>query len=266
MFYLNQINMKKIVLTCMASLAIFACTKKEEAVSLNGTYSMDSQSIYDAKTDSLLQTAEKNKQIKIYTDGHYLWVNVGADSTGNFGIGSYVNSNGAVEETNIYNSGGSETADVYHLKVEGTENGYKQHIANMKYNGKDIKIEEAYSRMQESAAGEFDGLWKATSNYYVKGKDTTVRNYPDYKIMNKGHFAWGVRALMDTTNKKYVSYVGSGTFAVNGDKVKELTTLSNIAGNGETNLTIVAKKEGEFVQAINQPDGSVRYTVYSKVK
>lgn len=71
---------------------------------------------------------------------------------------------------------------------------------------------------------------------------------------------------MDTTNKKYVSYVGTGTFMVNGDKIKEVTTLGNIAGNGETNLTIVAKKEDEFVQAINQPDGSVRYTVYSKVK
>lgn len=258
--------MKKLFLVIGASLAIFACSKKEETATLNGVYGMDSQSIYDAKTDSLLQTANNNKQLKIYSDGHYLWINVAADSTANFGIGSYVNANGAVDETNIFNSGGTETPDVYHLKVEMTEKGYTQHIPTMKYNGRDIKIEEAYTRVQETAASEFDGLWKATNNYFVKGKDTTVRNYPDYKMMNKGHFAWGIRALMDTTNKKYVSYVGTGTFMVNGDKIKEVTTLGNIAGNGETNLTIVAKKENEFVQAINQPDGSVRYTVYRKVK
>jgi sorbitol-specific phosphotransferase system component IIBC len=101
----------------------------------------------------------------------------------------------------------------------------------------------------------------------VKGADTTQQNYPDYKMYNKGHFSWGVRALMDTTKKVYVSYVGTGTFSVENDKIKEITTLSNIAGGiSETILTISSKKEDEFTQVINQADGRVRYTIYTKVK
>lgn len=259
--------MKKLLIILSSSLFIFSCSKKEEQANLNGVYKMDEQSIFAVSNDSLLQTADNHQQIKIYSDANYIWINMASDSTANFGIGSYTLKDKEVVETNFYNSAGVETADTYNLAIEQNESGYVQKIPKMKYNGIDIKIEEKYSRLKESAASDFDGLWKATSNYFVKGADTTQQNYPDYKMYNKGHFSWGVRALMDTTKKVYVSYVGTGTFSVENDKIKEITTLSNIAGGiSETILTISSKKEDEFTQVINQADGRVRYTIYTKVK
>ena len=250
-----------------AAFALFSCSKKEEQTNLNGVYKMDSQSIYAVSNDSLLQTGDNHNQIKVYTDSHYIWINMAADSTANFGIGSYTQKGTDVVETNIYNSGGIETAETYKLVVEPNEAGYVQKIPSMKNNGIDIKIEEKYTRMKEGAASDFDGLWKASSNYFVKGKDTTQQNYPDYKMYNKGSFTWGVRALIDTVKKEYVRYVGTGTFTIENDKIKELTTLCNIPGGvPESILTITNKKEDEFTQVINQADGRVRYTIYNKVK
>jgi hypothetical protein len=258
--------MKKLIFILSSSILLFSCSKKEETKSLNGVYKMDSQSIYAVSNDSLLQTGENHNQLKVYTDSHYIWINMAADSSANFGIGSYTMKGTDVVETNIYNSGGVETADNYNLIIEPNELGYVQKIPSMKNNGIDIKIEEKYSRMKEDAASDFDGLWKATNNYFVKGTDTTRQNYPDYKMYNKGHFTWGIRALSDTVKKEYVRYVGAGTFTVDKDKMKEITTLSNIPGSAETNLTIQNKTADEFTQVINQADGRVRYTIYSKVK
>ena len=259
--------MKKGLLLACASFLIFSCSKKEEVASLNGVYKMDSQSIYAVSNDSLLQTGENHNQIKVYSDSHYIWINMAADSSANFGIGSYAAKGSDVVETNIFNSGGEEEAINYNLVIEKNESGYVQKIPSMKNNGIDIKIEEKYSRMKEDAASEFDGLWKATSNYFVKGADTTRQNYPDYKMYNKGNFIWGVRALVDTVKKEYVRYVGTGTFTVDKDQIKEITNLTNIRGGvPESNLKIQNKTEDEFLQVINQADGRVRYTIYSKVK
>jgi len=259
--------MKKGFLIFSAALLAFACSKKEEQVSLNGVYKMDSQSIYAVSNDSLLQTGENHNQIKIYSDSHYIWINMAADSSANFGIGSYTSKGSDVVESNIFNSAGDEATANFNLKIEQSASGYVQKIPSMKNNGIDIKIEEKYTRMKEEAASEYDGLWKATSNYFVKGADTTRQNYPDYKMYNKGNFTWAIRALMDTAKKVYVNYVGAGTFTVDKDKVKEITTLCNIAGGvPETNLTIQNKTADQFTQVINSPDGRVRYTVYSKVK
>lgn len=259
--------MKKRLLIVGAAILTISCSKKDEQTSLNGVYKMDSQSVYAVSNDSLLQTGENHNQLKVYTDSHYIWVNMGADSSANFGIGSYTIKGKDVVETNIYNSAGNESPDTYNLLIETNEKGYVQKIPSMKNNGIDIKIEEIYSRMKEGASSDFDGLWKAKSNYFVKGADTTQMNYPDYKMYNKGSFTWGVRALTDTAKNVYVRYIGTGTFTVDKDKIKEITTLCNIPGGiAETNLTIQNKSTDEFTQVINQADGRVRYTIYSRVK
>lgn len=260
--------MRKLVLILISTLFLFYCQqKKNEVVSVDGVYKMDSQLIYALANDSLLQTIEAPNQIKIYTDRHYLWIKVSDDSLANFGVGSYKLIENSVVETNMYNSNGVDKPDQYNLNVELTEKGYNQMIPSMKYNGTEIKIDEKYTRMVESAASNFDGLWKATQNYLVTGSDTIHRNYPDFKIYNKGNFSWGVRALIDTANNKYVSYVGTGTFTVEGDLMKETTNIRNVLGSSNlTEAKIIKKADQEFTQAINQANGSVRYTVYSKVQ
>jgi hypothetical protein len=259
--------MKKVLLALGAALVFTSCTQKEEPSTLNGVYKMDSQSIRAVSNDSLLQTGENHNQLKIYGDAHYIWVNMAADSTANFGIGSYTKKGSDVVETNIYNSSGVDSVIHFNVVIETKETGYVQNISNMNYNGTDIKIEEVYSRMKEGAASDLDGLWKATANYFIKGTDTTYQNYPDYKMYNKGTFIWAIRPLMDTVNNKYISYIGTGSFTQDKDQIKEITSMSNISGGvPDQNLTLQNRKEDEFTQVINQPDGSVRYTVYKKVK
>lgn len=259
--------MKKVLMVLGAALMVFSCKQKEEQTSLNGVYKMDSQSIHAVSNDSLLQSGNNNNQLKIYGDAHYIWVNMASDSTGNFGIGSYTSKGSDVVETNIFNSAGVDSSINYNLVIETNATGYVQKIASMKYNGTDIKIDEAYSRMKEAAASDFDGLWKASNNYFVKGTDTTYQNYPDYKMYNKGTFIWAIRPMMDTVNNKYSSYIGSGTFTVDKDQIKEITSLCNLSGGvPEQNLAIQNRKDDEFTQVINQADGRVRYTVYKKVK
>ena len=262
----NLSCMKKVLTVLGAALVVFSCKQKEEQTNLNGVYKMDSQTIHAVSNDSLLQTGDNHNQLKIYGDAHYIWVNMASDSTAGFGIGSYTSKGSDVVETNIFNSAGVDSAIDYSLVVEPNETGYVQKIASMKYNGTDIKIDEAYSRLKEGAASDFDGLWKATNNYFVKGTDTTFQNYPDYKMYNKGTFIWAIRPLMDTANNKYVSYIGSGSFSVDKDKINEITSMCNLSGGvPEQNLTIQNRKEDEFTQVINQADGRVRYTTYKKV-
>lgn len=260
--------MKKVLLILGVSILAFSCSKKEnEQLNLEGAYKMDSQSIYAVTNDSLLQTGENHHQIKLYSDSNYIWINLAADSTANFGIGSYSLKGKEVVETNIFNSGGIETPETYNLNIEKTDSGYIQKIPKMKNNGVDIKIEEKYSRMKESTSSDFDGLWKATSNYFVKGTDTTRQNYPDYKMYYKGNFTWGIRALTDTVKKVYLRHVGVGTFTIDKDKITEVTTLTSISGGvPESVLTILNKKEDEFTQVIHSSDGRDRYTIYKKVK
>lgn len=250
----------------LAILSACQSKKEETSPSLAGVYEMESQAIYANASDSLLSNGNQSQQHKLYSDGHYLWINVGQDSVANFGVGSYTQQDSVVTETNVYNSGGEENAIAYTLHVEMKEKGYVQRIPSMKYQGQDIRIEETYRRVAGREGSAFDGLWKAQDNYFVKGKDTTRRNYPDYKLFHGGHFVWGIRALTDTSKQVHTSYVGSGTFTINGDQMEELTQLSNIAGNGKTLVKIVKKSEDDFLQSIQQPDGSIRFTAYKKVK
>lgn len=261
--------MKKLILLSFASIIFVSCKQKnEENLTINGVYKMDSQSAYSVDTDSLLLTSENPNQIKMYSDSHFIWVNFGSDSVGNFGIGTYVLEPNKISETSIFTSSGNENPDIFTVNFEKTENGYNQNINPMDYNGTPIKLAETYSLISNSTPSEFDGLWKATQNYFVNGSDTIQRNYPDYKMYNNGHFAWAIRALMDTTNNIFGTYVGSGTFSVDGNVIKELTSMSNInsLGSSEEVLNIINKNSDEFIQSINQKDGSTRYTVYSKVK
>lgn len=72
---------------------------------------------------------------------------------------------------------------------------------------------------------------------------------------------------MDTVNNKFMSAFGTGTFTVDKDQIKEITSMCNLAGGvPDQNLAIQNKKDDEFTQVINQADGRVRYTVYKKIK
>lgn len=267
--HLNKPSMKTSLIILCSVLLIFSCQPKTEKInSINGVYKMDNQFAYAIDNDSLLSSLENPNQIKIYTDNHFIWINIGKDSVANFGVGSYKLTDNAITETNIYNSGGVDTPDQFNLNVEPTELGYKQVIPSMDYNNTKIKLEEKYTRLKEDSTGSFDGLWKATNNYFVKGTDTTRSNYPDYKIFNKGNFSWAVRALMDTAQNKFVSYVGSGTFSIAGDQLKENTGNTNISTLGSNVIegTIINSSAQEFTQAIKQADGSIRYTTYTKVQ
>lgn len=260
--------MKKLLLITGSFILLMACQEKKETASINGVYKMDSQEAFTTDTDSLLMKAENPNQIKMFTDTHFLWVKFGADSVGNFGIGSYTFADGKVQETSIFTSDGNENPAKFEVNVELTETGYNQEIPSMDYNGSKIKLTEKYTRAVEGAAGDLDGLYKASNNYFVKGADTIRQNYPDYKMYNKGNFAWAIRPLMDTAKNAYVAYLGAGTFTQEGDLVKETTTLTNLPGDGLgiMELKITNKTENEFIQVINQKDGSVRYTTYTKVK
>ena len=261
--------MKTPLIIVCCTILLFSCQPKQEKLSsIDGVYKMDNQFAYTIEKDSLVSSLENPNQIKIFTDKHFIWINIGKDSVANFGVGAYQLNENAITETNIYNSGGTDTPNQYNLNIEPTQNGYKQIIPSMAYNDTQIKLEETYSRMTETSSSNLDGLWMATKNYLVKGSDTTNSNYPDYKIFNKGNFSWAVRALMDTAQNKFISYVGSGTFTVEGDQLRENTSNSNIvsASSSVIEAKLISSTNQEFTQAINQADGSVRYTTYTKVQ
>lgn len=219
--------MKKILyaLTAIIFLSV-ACKSKSTEDSQVGVYKMDKLSLDDGKTDT---TYSDPHQVKFYTATHYVYANFNDDSTASFGTGTYQKNANVITETNLYNSGGNDSANNFILNITKTKTGYIQVIPSMLMQGVSYKMSETYSSVGTDMTSDLDGLWKQTSNMVISGKDTTIGVGAQYKIYQGGHFLYINRYPTDSTNSTYKTGCGFGTFTYSNGLSTETNSMSTFS-------------------------------------
>ncbi len=133
--------------------------------------------------------------------------------------------------------------------------------------GKPYRLTEDYESVGTAAKTSFDGSWKQTKAFQVKGKDTVESKNNQYKTYFASYIIWG-HTYTDTLNKSH-TVVGFGKFELKGaDKLKETliaSTYYQVRGK-DIDIDIEMKGADEFKQTLTQPDGTKFAEVYERMK
>lgn len=245
--------MKKLTIIFLGFLALLTvcCKQAAKELQLAGSYKVTSMVVNDGTKDSIYE----NRQIKMYTSNHYIYAFLRADSSVGFGLGSYVVKDNNVEETNLYNGNGSDSAATYVLNITQNENGYTQVIPEITSGDKKYKMTETYAKDSGAGSTELDGLWKQTSAVTIVGNDTTkaATGHVQYKAFQNGHFIFVHRYATDSTGKTFKNGFGSGTFTYENGKLEEInnyTCYPSIAGK-KISIAVTLNGKREFTQVIS---------------
>jgi hypothetical protein len=252
-------------------LLIFAsCNSPEKATSLSmkGAYRMLSQNIKGGKTDTTFTSLQ---QQKIYTDDYMMYVQFNPlDSASSFGIGTYSIVMDTVTEHVFYNGSDStktETLRHYKLFVEKTPVGYKQLIPEMEQQGVIYRMTENYETTGTTTPSPLDGAWQIEKLLHIKGNDTVISKFTQFKIYYAGHFLWG-RTSADSTGKLQTA-IGFGTFTMSGpNKLKEsvaVSTYYQVRGQ-DVDIDIEMNGDDGYTQTTPHPDGTKDIEVYKRLK
>jgi hypothetical protein len=224
--------------------------------------------VTDGKTETVRTTANGDVQYKIYTPEGYFYIAFSKDSTTNFGVGSYVQVDKVVTESNIYNSISLDTASSVKLDITAAEKGYTQVIPEITVSGTKYKFTEDYTTVSSTGTSALDGIWHQTKSMDVKdGKDTVVGTYNEYKVYNAGHFMWATK-YNDTAAKKMVNMVGHGTFTLNNDALTEQLDMSSRAGiTGKYAIKLKFNGTDEYTQeTADTVKKTVNFKTYKRIK
>ena len=253
------------------SLAIAAfsigCKQQTKSVSVLGVHKLVKQVITDGKTETVNASTDGSVDYKIYTPEAYFYINISKDSSASFGTGSYAQAGDTVTETNIYNSGSLDTAWDAKLGITASEKGYTQVIPELTVGGVKYKLTENYTTVATTGTTSLDGVWSQTKSVDVKGKDTLVGTYKEYKVYSAGHFMWATK-FTDTATKKVSNYVGHGTFTLNNDALTEQLDISNVKGAmGKYNIKLKFNGADEYTQETADTTAkTVNFKTYKRIK
>ncbi|HEY5409033.1 MAG TPA: hypothetical protein VIJ92_18215 [Ginsengibacter sp.] len=259
--------MKNLILSAIVLATISCNSHVKETPKMSGAYFMLSQTINDGKKDTKYTDL---KQLKIYTDSMMMYAQVNpSDSASGFGLGFYTADTGTVIENDIYSARDSviNSPASYSLNITTNPGGYTQVIPGMSVDSQKIKLTEEYQTVGKDQKTPLDGVWKETSSYLVKGKDTTKYVRTQFKAFYAGYFMYG-HTLKDSANKNFTG-IGFGTFEMDGDnKIKEtdLNSTYSIAVGQSFSIGIEMKGADNYTQTIENPDGSKSVENYERIK
>jgi len=216
--------MKKILFFSTIVLLIASCKQAEKTtLSMSGAYKMDEQSYKGPNVDTVIKNAV---QVKLYSPTHYVFAVLSNDSTAGFGVGNYEQDGNVLTEHNIFRPNMLDTAMSVKVEISQTENGYSQHIPELKVSGVSYSMDEKYTRVSTASTSDLDGLWEQSKVLTIKGTDTTSMQYKQYKIYQDGYFLF-VHQYPNATTGKVSNGFGYGTFKLTGNSLEEKNSLSN---------------------------------------
>jgi hypothetical protein len=249
------------ILSCLlACMVLLACSTSEKKVSMAGAYQLLKQNANDGKKD----TVWNSSQMKLFTDGHFMYGGISSDSTNFFGFGEYVYDNGMVTEKVIFTASDSSSnsePQSYQLAISRNDKGYTQVIKDI---GTTVKytLTEDYQNAGTGKVSPLDGAWKCTTLTIISTKgDTTKVDFvkskaTQYKIYSDGNIIFGGN-WTDPDGLKHTA-IGYGTFeSVNDKLIKESPKLSTYKIAGQTlDLAIEMPDANHFKQTITDGSGS----------
>ena len=257
--------MKKILFSFLVSASLIACTSTSKDASITGVYNLDKQVI---KTDGK-DSAMNGSQIKMYTATNFLWANLGADSTVNFGFGSYVVKGDSITRTSIYSSRILDTTNVLTYSFKTTEKGYSQIVTNKNAAGKESQMVEDYTTLAANtpASSDLEGAWKQVNTTVIDKKDTLNFTNIQYKVFQNGYFMFVRRYATDSTQKTFKCGFGTGKYTYNNGNLEEASDLTSSQKYKGVKFKIAVKFNGkdEYSQSISDSTRTYIET-YSRVK
>ena len=216
--------MKKILYLSIAVLVIASCKQAEKAsVSLSGAYKMEEMSYKGGTVDTVIKGAV---QVKLFSPTHYIFAALSNDTTVGFGVGNYEQEGNVLTEYNIFRPNLLDSAMSVRVEIAATENGYSQHIPELKVSGISYQMDEKYTRVSTVGKSDLDGLWQQSKVLTVKGSDTTSMEYKQFKMYQDGYFLF-VHQYPNATTGKVGNGFGYGTFKLSGNSLEETNSLSN---------------------------------------
>jgi hypothetical protein len=258
--------MKKIA-TLLFSLLIVCCNQQKSVPSMTGAYLMTKQTINNGNSDSSVS----REQLKIFTDRYVMFAsNTATDSSAVYGIGTYKTEAGKVIEYIFYTSGSQDKKDTFTLKIDTTENGYKQVIDRIAMSGKTYKLTEEYKKVGTPVSTPLNGAWKQVKNIYINTKgDSSVNNNPvEFKVYQSGYFIWAITAKDAAKNN--ISYFGYGNFTMHGNdtSVETVRNSSLITGLvGKTYAVGIEFPDADtYKQTITFANGDKSVEIYQRLK
>ena len=255
-------KVEKLVLVVLV-LSVFACSKEKADINVEGNYTLSSQEFYLG--DSLASDLAVAKQIKFFTNQHWMFIGFRGDSTVAFSAGTYsINEDMLTEQTLTSNpdSAGSD----FMLRIEMTDNGYRQIIDEMVLaDGEVWKLDETYERNKVNEASDLDGLYRLTKSVNIAEGDTSETTYHEFKMISKGEFLWGAQSISQDGSVN--NYVGQGKITVNGDEVTEVLEDSNMEGITGIYPITIERTDSGFTQTItNSTTNEINKKTYTKIQ
>lgn len=244
---------------------LFACTSKSKEASIVGVYNLDKQFVKMEGKDSVIL----GSQIKIYTPTHFIWANLGADSSVSFGFGSYVISGENITRNNIYSSRKLDSTNELSFSYKTTEKGYSQTVNSKNAQGLDYQLIEEYSSLAENKTSPSDlvGAWKQVNTVVIDKNDTSKMSYVQYKVFQNGYFMFVNRYATDSTQKTFKNGFGCGKYTFkdgNLEEVNDLTTSQNYKGV-KVKISVKFNGKDEYAQTIVDSTKTIIET-YIRVK
>ena len=216
--------MNKILYISIFVLLIASCKQAEKSsISMSGAYKMDEMSYKGGTIDTVIKGAI---QVKLFSPTHYVFAALSDDSTVGFGVGNYDQDGSTLTEHNIFRPNMLDSAMSVRVEITQTENGYSQHIPELKVSGVSYQMDEKYSRVSTASTSDLDGLWQQSKVLTVKGTDTTSTEYKQFKMYQDGYFLF-VHQYPNATTGKASNGFGYGTFKLTGNTLEETNSLSN---------------------------------------
>lgn len=251
----------------LIAIATLSCKQNQKIINQSGVYQLEKQSY---KSEGIDTSITSSKQVKIYTDTHYFYANLAADSSVGFGLGTYELNEGGITEHNVYNSGSLDTTADFQLKITKTEKGYLQSIPEMMIRGKKYELSEEYASISGSYnATSLDGAWKQVKYLKINKQDTTTVAATQFKVYQNGHFLFVHRYPTDSTNSAFKAGFGFGKFTVTNNNLEEVNELSNYPSliGVKYSIQISLNGKDEYVQTISDSTGTKKtIETYQRMK
>lgn len=258
--------MKKILYISIAVLLTASCKQAEKtSLSMAGVYNMDEKSLKSENVDTVLKGMI---QVKLFSPTHFVFASLTSDSIVGFGVGSYDQNGNTLTSNNIFRPGILDSAMSVQIEVTSTDNGYSQHIPEVKMAGVSYSMDEKYTRVSTPSKSDLDGLWQQTKVLTVKGTDTTSMEYKQYKMYQDGYFLF-VHQYPNAATGKSSNGFGYGSFKLSGNSLEETNSLSNYKSLIGVPISISISLDGKDAYSQTLVDTTQKVTTieyYKRVK
>ncbi|MDB5023277.1 MAG: hypothetical protein JWP78_1032 [Mucilaginibacter sp.] len=245
--------MKKILI-CTALLGCMTSgCKKIERIYYSGIFKLDKQVVSGGGKD----TALAKEQMKIYTDHNYMYAGMAPDSSVAVGVGSYeLDSGNRIVEHNIFNNRALDSAQIFVVLINKTDNGRTEVIPDFAAN-KNVKYKmtEGYVKLPVMGASNLDGVWNMDEAFRVKGKDTLKQQQTQFKVFWRGHFMFIHHYPIGALGAEYKNGFGYGTFSLKNDTLNEEDKMSShaILLNRKFVIKIIFNGKDKYSQITRDP-------------